>query len=365
MIIGSLLLILVSLIILSGLLIILLAPLIVHLPQFGAAPEGERKARIERSPHYCDGQFQNLASQYVVNLSIKQSIRYFRKLLFERKSKLRPAKPIEMAYHDLNQLDKEKDYFVWFGHASYLLSIHGTTFLVDPTLCHAAPFAIINRPFKGTTRYSPEQMPAVIDYLIITHDHYDHLDYHTYLRLKSRVRHIICPLGVGAHLERWGTEGITLTESDWDESIPISEGWQLHCLPSQHFSGRGLNRNNTLWASYLLESPYGNIFMGCDGGYGPHFKEIGTRFTTIDLAIIENGQYDEQWRNIHILPRLLGIAVKDLGARQVITIHHSKYAMAHHVWDEPLRNEQEASQAYKFPLIVAQLGAPTELNLRA
>ena len=363
MIIGSVTLIILTILIVILVVLAVTAPIYLHLPRFGKFPSGARLERIRRSPNYRDGKFQNLVETDVI---VKKSARSFAKTLIhiafgKKKIALKPEKPLNMVKRDLNNLPADRDLYVWFGHSAYLLSLHGTTVLVDPTFVTASPVSFINKPFAGTDLYKPEDMPHRIDYLVITHDHYDHLDCETIERLKDRVGHVICPLGVGEHLERWGIRPEQLIEMDWNEKSSFSEDWAVFCLPSQHFSGRSFRRDNTLWASFLLETPSGKIFLGCDGGYGPHFREIGEEHPDIDLAILENGQYNEQWGNIHTMPKNLGREAVDLGAKRVITVHHSKYALALHPLDEPLGNERTARDEYGLNLIIAELGEITEL----
>ena len=365
MIIGSVILILLTILIANILILAITAPIYLHLPRFGKFPSGARLERIRRSPNYHDGKFHNHSgAEAMGNMHFGKLLKTINKILFgKKKISLKPGEPLQMVKRDLRQLPADRDFYVWFGHSSYLLSLHGTTLLVDPTFVTASPASFINKPFPGTDRYLPEDMPEHLDYLVITHDHYDHLDCETIERLRDRVGRVICPLGVGEHLERWGVRPEQLIEMDWQETNVLSDGWSVHCLPSQHFSGRSFRRNNTLWASFLMETPYGRIFLGCDGGYGPHFREIGEAYPGIDLAILENGQYNEQWRDIHTMPEFLGKEAVDLGARKVITVHHSKYALSLHPWDEPLGNELAARDKYDFDLIVAKLGEVTALDL--
>ncbi len=363
MIIGSITILLLAILIATAVIVAIFAPIVVYLPRFGKSPAGARLDRIRQSPHFRNGKFCNL-DDTDVKISVKMFIRAIRKMVFGKKKALVPPEPMHMEKRDLKNLDKTRDYYVWFGHSSYLLSLHGTTILVDPTFCTASPFSFINKAFKGTDLYQPEDMPDVIDYLIITHDHYDHLDHQTFKRLKDRARRVVCPLGVGSHLERWGVDLTKLTEMDWYESCSLQENWDVFCLPSQHFSGRALRRNNTLWASFLIKTPFGNIFAGCDGGYGPHFKEIGAQHPDIDLAILENGQYNIQWKAIHTMPSQLEAEICDLLAAQVITIHHSKYALARHAWDEPLTNEIKLKKIFGQRIHIVALGELEELHLK-
>ena len=327
---------------------------------FGHLPQGERLERIKRSPHYRNGAFQN---QHPTELMTSGKDRWAAmwEFLFSKQERLRPSAPIPVVKTDLKQLAKDRDWMVWFGHSSYLLQLSGKHILVDPVFCQASPVSFINKPFKGTDVYKPEDMPEVIDYLVISHDHWDHLDYETVMRLKDRTRKVICPLGVGEHFEYWGFDKEQLIELDWEEDARLEGNFTIHCLPARHFSGRGLTSNQSLWASFLLESPSLNIYMGGDSGYDTHFEEIGKRFPRIDLAILENGQYNEDWRYIHTMPIYLGREAKELKAKRIITVHHSKYALARHPWDEPLRNELHAAKDDSLNLIVPIIGEAVEL----
>jgi len=366
MIIGSVTLIILTIIIVILVLLVVLAPIYLHLPRFGKFPSGARLERIRRSPNYRDDRFHNqVETEVMKEMSFHTFLKAFNKVFLSKKSELKPDKPLHMVKRDLNHLPADGDFYVWFGHSSYLLSIQGVTVLTDPVFVKASPVSFINRPFPGTALYKPEDMPEHIDYLLITHDHYDHLDCDTVERLRDRVGKVICPLGVGEHLERWGIRPDQLVELDWNEDAVLSEDWKVFCLPSQHFSGRSFRQNNTLWASFLFETPHGNIFAGCDGGYGPHFREIGTAHPDIDLAILENGQYNESWSDVHTMPEYLGQEALDLGAKYMITVHHSKYVLSLHPWDEPLGNELVARDECGIDLVVAELGEITPLPLRA
>ena len=330
----------------------------VNMPQFGRLPRGERLARIERSAHYRDGEFRNL-HETVLMTSGKGFFQNLTGFLFRKQAGLRPDSTLPVIKTDLQTLNLSEDLLVWFGHSSYLIQMEGKRLLVDPVFCTAAPVSFVNKPFKGTEVYRPEDMPD-IDYLIITHDHWDHLDYRTVTRLRNRIRKIICPLGVGEHFEYWGFDKENMVELDWKETALLDEGFIIHALPARHFSGRGLTSNRTLWASFLIETPSQTVYMGGDSGYDTHFAEIGEQFPNIDLAILENGQYNENWRYIHTLPQYLGQIAKDLKAKQIVTVHHSKYALAKHPWDEPLKNELEAAKKDSFNLIVPIIGQVIE-----
>ena len=265
----------------------------VNQPSFGRAPQGERLERIKKSPHYKDGEFRNLHSTMMMT-SQKGRLGAFWGFLFKQETDLRPEKEIPVIKTDLSKISKDENVLVWFGHSSYLIQTGGKRILVDPVFCMASPVSFVNKPFKGTELYTPDDMPD-IDYLVISHDHWDHLDYNTVKKLKDRIGAVICPLGVGEHFEYWGFDKERLIELDWNEDANLAPGFMIHCLPARHFSGRRLTANQSLWASFLLEAPSQKIYIGGDGGYDTHYAEIGNRFPGIDLAILENGQYNEEW----------------------------------------------------------------------
>lgn len=327
----------------AGTVVVLAAIVIafINQPSFGRLPRGERLERIKRSPNYRDGEFKNLHPT-VLMTSQANRVQAMWSFLFGEKTGIVPENPVPVIKTDLKNLPEE-DCMVWFGHSSYLLQLSGKKILVDPVFYTGSPLTFVNKPFPGTDIYKPEDMPD-IDYLIISHDHWDHLDYRTVKQLRSRIGRVICPLGVGEHFEYWGFEPGRLVEMDWGECRQLTDGFTVSCFPSRHFSGRGLTANQTLWASFLLDTPSSKVYIGGDGGYDAHFADIGKQHRDIDLAILENGQYNEAWRYIHTMPRQLEQAVRDVGARKTVTVHHSKFALARHPWDEPLHNVERLMQ---------------------
>ena len=348
----------------------------VHSKPFGSLPKGERLERVLNSPNYRDGAFRN-EEPTTLMVQNEEGARQGRfktmwNFVFGKKPEGRVPQEGEVTVvkSDLRGLDPQEDVYVWLGHSSYLLQLSGKTFLVDPVFYQGSPVSFVNRMFPGTDYYKPEHMPEVIDYLVITHDHWDHLDYRVVKELRTRVRHVVCGLGVGAHFERWGYAPEQLIELDWNEEAPLGEYQALTpdstearvvCLPTRHFSGRGLKSNQSLWASFMLETPSLRVFVGGDGGYDGRFKRIGERFPVIDLAILENGQYDKRWAQIHTLPEQLGKEMTEMGARRYITVHHSKFCLANHPWKEPLENEKNAAQESGKELVVCQIGEIVKL----
>lgn len=330
-------------------------------PQFGKLPHGDRLAKMKSSGHYYDGAFQNIHKTKQIT-SGKSYLGTAIEYLFAKKERLYPETELPSVRTNLWELSREEDVLVWFGHSSYLLQVDGRRILVDPVLSGAAsPVSFFNKPFKGTDVYVPEDIPE-IDYLVISHDHWDHLDYKTVMALKGRTGKVICGLGVGAHFESWGFEKERIVELNWDEQADMDYGFMVYCLPARHFAGRGLSPNQSLWASFLIETPSRKIYIGGDGGYDTHFEEIGNRFQGIDIAILENGQYNEGWRYIHLLSEQVVQAFKDLKAKTLFTVHHSKFALGYHPWDEPLKNISSFAERDSINLILPMLGEQVHLN---
>lgn len=330
--------------------------LFMHSPRFGQLPKGERLARIEKSPYYKNGQFQNLHPVPASPDSLKGNfLGNLWKFVFAKTPGIKPPMPIKAVKTDLHRLAPDLNCLVWFGHSSYLIQNEGKRFLIDPVFCQASPVRFANKAFPGSEIYKPEDMPG-IDYLVISHDHWDHLDYHTVKALKDRIGKVICPLGVGQHFERWGFAPEQLIELEWYEEAVLDSGWRVHCRPTRHFSGRSLRRNPTHWASFLLECPSRKIYIAGDGGYDTHFAEIGKEFAPIDWAIMENGQYNKAWKYIHLMPEFMSRAAKETDASHILTVHHSKYALARHPWDEPLSNARKMKERDSLPVVIPQIG---------
>ncbi|MDR2938097.1 MAG: MBL fold metallo-hydrolase [Prevotellaceae bacterium] len=341
--------------------------------KFGSVPKGERKARILASPNYRNGQFQNLNPVPMLTVSDSSStgkkkkggglLRMAWRWVFAKEAAgVRPDTAMPTVKTDLHKLNPAEDLLVWFGHSSTFLQVDGKRILIDPVFSKAAsPVFFANRAFKGTSIYSAKDMPN-IDYLIISHDHWDHLDYPTVKKLKSKVSKIICPLGVGEHFERWGFDMSRVVEMDWNDSAQLDSVAEITCLPARHFSGRGLkNRNQSLWASFLVKTPNMKIYLSGDGGYDTHFAEVGARFGGVDLAILEDGQYNENWKYIHMMPEQVAQAGRDLQAKMVLPTHNSKYALAHHAWREPL-NRVSAAHSGSSTLLTPMIGELVSLR---
>lgn len=332
-----------------------------HQSKFGKTPQGKRLEQVKNSPNYHEGKFQNIHETPQIT-SDKNFIFTVFDFLFTKKERLRPSGNLPVIKTDLHKIQRDQDILIWFGHSSYLIQIDGIRILVDPVFSKAAsPVSFYNKPFKGTEIYEAKDMPEV-DYLIISHDHWDHLDYETIVQMKNRIGKVIGGLGVGEHFEYWGYEKDKIVELDWRMKKAFNNNFTVHCLPTRHFSGRGLSPNQSLWCSYLIETPSQKIYIGGDGGYDTHYHDIGEQFGEIDLAILENGQYDKNWKHIHLMPEEVVQAYNDLKAKKLFTVHHSKYALSNHPWDEPLKNISRFAEEYSINLILPMIGE--KINLR-
>jgi len=250
----------------------------------------------------------------------------------------------------------------WLGHSTLLLELDGRRILTDPIWGkRASP----SRRF-GPRRFQPvpvglDALPE-LDAVLISHDHYDHLDYPTIRVLAKRDVPFIVPLGVGAHLEWWGVTADRITELDWWETAEVrGAGPRITATPAQHFSGRGpMARNHTLWASYVIEGAEGRVFFGGDSGMMSGFDEIGERFAPFDLVCLEIGAYHPAWGDIHLGPvNALG-ALDALGGGPLLPIHWGTFDLATHRWDRPIEVLLEGGRESGAELLTPRIGEPFE-----
>lgn len=252
------------------------------------------------------------------------------------------------------------------GHSSLMLKIAGKTWLIDPVFSErTAPVQ-----WAGPKRFHPipfkmEDFPAV-DGIVLSHDHYDHLDTATVQALHARVQRFVTPLGVGARLQDMGVPKEKITELDWWQST-TQEGITLVAAPAQHFSGRTLtDRNRTLWASWIIQGGVGNaerrVYYSGDGGYSAAFKTIGERLGPFDLSLIETGAYDPMWRGIHLLPEESVQAHLDVKARVMLPVHNGTFNLSFHTWKDPFERVTQAAKNKGVTLTTPIVGEPVSLQ---
>lgn len=254
----------------------------------------------------------------------------------------------------------------WFGHSAFLLEIEGKRLLFDPMFADTpSPF-----PLFGGKRYSrvlpaePERLPP-IDAVVLSHDHYDHLDYGSILKLKDKAKRFLAPQGVGARLIRWGVDPAKVSEHRWWDEAEL-DGLKLVCTPARHFSGRGLfDRNSTLWCSWVVAGAGMRVFFSGDSGYGPHFKEIGEKFGPFDLTFMECGQYDDRWAAIHMQPEETVQAQLDLQGKLMIPVHWGAFTLAFHAWTDPIERVTRAARMRGVRVATPRIGEAVSADAQA
>lgn len=322
---------------------------------FGKNPSGERLERVKASTHYQDDVFSNLSP----TPALAENTSYFKiiKKQFSKDSTRIPSKPIPVVAPLYATGTGERPVITWYGHSTYLIQANGKNILADPVFSERTSFAqyIGPKAYPGTMAYGIDDLPA-IDIVIISHDHYDHLDFNTILKLKQTVKHFYVPLGVGSHLEHWGIKPECITELDWWEGAALPADMQLTATPARHFSGRGFTRNKTLWASYVLNTGKHKIYIGGDSGYDTHFRQIGDKFGPFDIVILENGQYNEDWPYIHMMPEQTVQASIDLQGKVLFPVHWGKYTLALHSWNDPVIRLTAKAEELKVNVTTPKIG---------
>jgi L-ascorbate metabolism protein UlaG (beta-lactamase superfamily) len=215
------------------------------------------------------------------------------------------------------------------------MNTDGIIIMTDPIFNRASPLPIFGKPFTFKYPIVIDDLPKV-DVVVISHDHYDHLDSKAIKDLSKRVDHFFVPLGVKAHLERWGVDKNKISELDWHDSEDY-KNIKFTLTPAQHFSGRGLtNRRSTLWGSWIISSNTLKAYFSGDGGYSETFKDLGDRYGPFDIAFLESGSYNADWSTTHMFPDEVVQANIDLKAKVLFPIHWCKFDLSIHPWDEPI-----------------------------
>ena len=328
----------------------------------GKNPAGEDLKKIEALPNYNNGQFQNLETFPAArsNTSSRKGPRWIGLLkYFAGKPKnTKPSQLLPSVKTDLRHLRYEIPTVTWFGHSSFLITTSTATILFDPSFSgFAGPFPGMIRAFDGSNVYNVNDMP-VIDALVISHDHYDHLDYKTVKALKKKVKRVIVPMGVGSHFRKWGYDAAMITELNWHDSVALPNGVNITATPAHHRSNRTFEQRKTLWASYVIKVDGYKIYFSGDTGYSRHFSMIGERYGPFDLALMECGQYNLKWSQNHMFPWQTARAAIDLKTAMVMPMHWGKFAESEHTWNEPVNLLMASADSFHLPVTVPYIGEP-------
>ena len=325
-----------------------------YAPVFGGIPDSQSQQKIAASQNQKGGRFVNLLPTRVMtphadSPTLTEALSdYF----FNPKGK-NPEQPLPSEAMQTKPLGDGE--LIWFGHSTVLFSTEDVVTITDPVFYRASPIPIGGKPFEFKHKTTPEMLPE-IDVVLISHDHYDHLDMKSIKELDSKVGQYLVPLGVKAHLQHWGVDSDKVAELDWYESIRV-KGVNYTLTPSRHFSGRKLtNGNRTLWGSWAVNSDNLNLYFSGDSGYFDEFKVIGERFGPFDIALLECGAYNRDWSQIHMFPEQTAQAALDLKAERVLPVHWGKFDLSRHTWREPVNRLRKAAEQSNLSVVLPLVG---------
>lgn len=316
------------------LIIILLIALIAFLfmkfyPSFGSAPSlNDKKEYSKRADNYKGGKFYNNSDFKVLYANLEENH-------YVSKKKSKPIDEIPIVKPSfLNNPSIDTLSVTWLGHSSILMQMHGMNILVDPIFSkYSSPFSFVGPERFSKPPLSIDDLPN-IDIVIISHDHYDHLDYNTIKKIDKKTSKYVVPLGVENHLEKWNVKKNKIINMAWWEEINI-KGLTIGCMPARHHSGRRLfDRFSSLWASWVFEDEYHRVFESGDTGFDTHFNDIYNKYKEFDLALIDSGQYDTKWKSNHMVPEESVEAGKILNSKVIMPIHWGAFKLSNHPWDD-------------------------------
>jgi L-ascorbate metabolism protein UlaG (beta-lactamase superfamily) len=323
---------------------------------FGDRAEGPRRARMEASPEWKDGKFHNPQPLWNDGKAMMRG-------LFHASPQRRPSGALPVVTGDPGRFQAAPSRglrVTWLGHSSTLVELDGHRILTDPVWSErASPFGWV-----GPQRWYPPPIPLAalpaIDAVVISHDHYDHLDRGTIVQMKDWPTTFVVPLGVGAHLASWGVPEGRIVELDWWQRVPV-RGLTIVCTPARHASGRMLLDNNAkLWAGYALLGPAHRVYFSGDTGLFPAMRDIGARLGPFDLTMIEAGQYNRAWPDWHIGPEQAVLAHRLVEGRVMLPIHWGLFVLAYHGWTEPIERVLAAARTARVTVVAPRPGESFE-----
>lgn len=330
------------------------------LASLGSRAAGLRLERVRASPQFRDGQFRN-RTPVVTNLTSETMVPFLSDYFLGTQRRV-PRGPIPT-------LDPRESWSrpaetglraTWLGHSTVLLEIDGARVLTDPVWCsRASPVS-----FAGPRRFLPPPVPIAalpaLDVVVISHDHFDHLDHAAILELARRDVPFVASLGVGAHLEAWGVPASRIVELDWWEAHSVA-GVTVTAAPAQHFSGRAPGAADlTLWSAMAIRGPRHSVFFSGDTGLTVDYREIRARLGSFDLVMLEVGAYYSGWRDVHLGPENALTALSWLGGGALLPVHWGTFDLAMHAWDEPAEILAELAPRQSVRLVVPRPGEPVE-----
>jgi len=325
-------------------------------PTFGDVSSGESQEKIKESKNYNGEVFVNLIETKTDTRDPQSSESILTSLigfLFPAEGK-NPTVPLPSKKFNASELTNGS--FVWMGHSTILMKTEGQIILTDPVFNQASPIPGTVEAFEMEHKNLITDLPEKINVVLISHDHYDHLDYQAIQDLDTRVENFFVPLGIKAHLLKWGISPEKIREMDWYENTSLN-GISFTMTPARHFSGRGLtNQFTTLWCSWVIKSPAAKIFFNGDSGYFDEFKTIGEKYGPFDIAFMENGAYDKDWAEIHLLPEESVQASLDLKSKLMFPIHWGKFDLGNHPWDEPIIRASKESELKNVNIATPLIG---------
>ncbi|MFD1546383.1 MBL fold metallo-hydrolase [Nonomuraea guangzhouensis] len=320
----------------------------------------DRVARMRRSPQFKDGTFYNPMPESTAMMTTPPA-GLLRELAKDRDQR-RPGGPIPLRVPPTGDPSPTGLSVIWYGHASTLVEIEGRRVLFDPVWSRRpSPSQLV-----GPKRHHPlpvqlNQLPP-IDAIAISHDHYDHLDMTTVRSLTATQKApFLVPLGIGAHLERWGVPAYRIIELDWDEEAEVA-GLRFVATAARHFSGRMFSRNDTLWGSWVVAGASKRVFYAGDSGYFEGYQGIGSAHGPFDLTLMPIGAYSPAWPDIHMNPEEAVNAHLDLGGKLLLPVHWATFTLALHPWAEPVQRLWREAKARDVKIVVPRPGEAVDTD---
>jgi len=318
---------------------------------------------LTQASQYRDGKFYNAkAFEEAGPLKI---LKILKRSFTEPTQDKTPKQAIPMEQVTRAQLDALPDsdvHFIKLGHSSVLLKVYGEYWLLDPVFSErASPFSFFGPKRFHQVPITIEDLPE-IDKVLISHNHYDHLDKASIKKLVAKTKQFLVPLGVETDLQKWGVAKNAITRFDWWQELPL-ENALIAFTPTQHFSGRGIgDGNTTLWGSWVIKTAAGSIYFSGDSGYFDGFKQIGEKYGPFDIAFIETGAYDNDWADIHMTPEQSVQTHLDLKGQVMVPVHNGTFDLAFHSWYDPLQRVSAAAQNSGAVLLTPIFGQKISLS---